>query len=233
MTSKPGTGGRLLWLTLPCNLVGAVLTFLYFRFVDPSAHQSIRPLAPAELVFFVVSFGVLAAIVYFVGSRWLWPVTRIQGAPPPGPAGDEIRRRALRVPEFLALISLAAWGAASIHWGVVWPLLSGGFSIAGSLRQIFGILFVAGTVLAAIVYFIAERIWRTELPRLFPAGDLSAVAVRRQRVRTRMIAVFLLTSLVPLSVLSVAALTRARDVFAAEAPAQAALAKAAQDNALN
>ena len=78
-------------------------------------------------------------------------------------------------------------------------------------------VFVAGPIVAAIVFFSVERIWREQLPRLFPQGDLSAVPGPRLSVRARMVAMFLLMSLVPIAVLSVAALTRANAMLGADA----------------
>src|SRR6185369_1586747 len=84
-------------------------------------------------------------------------------------------------------------------------------------------VFVAGPIVAAIVFFSVERIWREQLPRLFPQGDLSAVPGPRLRVRTRMMAMFLLMSLVPIAVLSVVALTRAHAMLGADAQTAEAL----------
>ena len=64
---------------------------------------------------------------------------------------------------------------------------------------------------------------RDELPCLFPSGELSAVKVPRLRVRTRMLAAFLLLGLLPLAVLSVAALTRADALRTADAATAAAI----------
>jgi class 3 adenylate cyclase len=64
---------------------------------------------------------------------------------------------------------------------------------------------------------------RHDLPRLIPSGELSAVQVPRLRVRTRMLAAFLLLGLLPLAVLSVAALTRADALRAADAATAAAI----------
>ena len=220
MIPNPLAGHRLMVLTVFGNLIGAVLTFLYFHYVDPLAHESLAVVGFRDVAFFVLSFAVIAAVALKFGSSWSRLVTRLQRAPPPGPAGDEIRRRALLVPEVLALISFAGWSVAGLNWGVVLPLITDNFSVSQSLRQIFGIVFVAGTVVTAIVFFSTERLWRARLPELFPDGDLSAADMPRRRVRTRMIAVFLLMSLVPLSVLSVVALTRANALLTAD-PASA------------
>jgi len=216
-------GDRMMRLTVLGNLAGAVLSFVYFRFLDPSAHEGVRPVRAAEMLFFVVGFGLLSCIGYLIGSRWTEVVRLTQAAPPAGAEGDEIRRRALLMPVFFALLSYSGWIAASLIWGVLWPLLAGDFTLLRAVRQIFGMTFVAGTIVAAIVFFGTERIWREELPRLFPAGDLSTVRVRPLRVRTRMVAVFLLMSLVPMAVLSVAALTRANALLHADAQAAEAI----------
>ena len=87
----------------------------------------------------------------------------------------------------------------------------------------FGITFVAGPFVAAIVFFGSERLMRYDLPRLFPSGELSAVPVPRLRVRTRVLAAFLLLGLLPLAVLSVAALTRADALRVADAATAATI----------
>ena len=213
---------RMRRLTLLGNLSGGLGTFAYFRFLDVSAHANLAPVGGAEILYFVVAFSMISAIGYVGFVRWAGPVIRREGALPEGPEGDDMRRRALMVPLAFALLTFSGWVAAAFVWGVFWPVLSGDFSPVRALRQIFGITFVAGSVVTAIIFFGTERIWRGELSRLFPKGDLSAVEAPRLNVRARMVTVFLLMSLVPMAVLSAAALTRAyvlrgADVETAEA----------------
>src|SRR5206468_2761080 len=74
----------------------------------------------------------------------------------------------------------------------------------------FGITCVAGTVTAALIFFAVEHQWRRVLPAFFPGGDLSAVpGVLRLRVRVRLLVIFLVLSVIPLSLLGVLAYTRA------------------------
>jgi adenylate cyclase len=214
---------RMTRQTVLGNFAGALLTFLYFNFLDPLAHAGAPAVGPGIWIFFVVSFGLLVFVARTVVSRWSRPVIGLAGAPPPGPAGEELRRRALLLPGIFALISLAGWVAASLIWGVLWPLLAGEFTPVRALRQIFGMTFVTGPIVTAIVFFGVERIWREQLPRLFPQSDLSAVRVMRLRVRTRLVVVFLLMSLLPMAVLSVAALTRANALLGADAATAAAI----------
>jgi adenylate cyclase len=199
------------------NLAGALLTFVYFNFLDPTAMEAGPRGGPAVWAFFVVSFLVLVLLGRHLSIRWLRPVIGATGALPAGPEGDVLRRRALQVPAFFALLSFAGWMVASLVWGVAWPLLVGEFSPERALRQIFGMTCIAAPVVAANVFLGIERIWRGELPRLFPAGDLGAAGAPQLRVRTRMLSVFLLMSLMPLAVLSVAAITRANALRGADA----------------
>lgn len=208
---------RVTRLTVIGNLSGALLTFLYFNFLDPAAHEGAALAAPQPWIFFAVSFGATVAIGRGISLRWSRPLLAIEAEIPPGKEGDASRRIALMLPAILALISFAGWIAASLIWGVFWPLYNGEFSLGRAARQIFGIAFIAGPIVTAIVFFSIERFWRGELPRLFPRGDLSASGAPRLRVRTRMVSVFLLMSVVPTTVLSVAAVTRAYALLGADA----------------
>ena len=214
---------RMLSLTLLGNLGGAVLTFLYFVYVDPRAVSGRVATTGAEIAYFMVASALLFAIGKRLSMRWVAPLTRAGTVLPLGPDGDSARRRALLLPAFVALATGGGWVAAAFIWGVFWPLLAGDFDLGRALRQMFGITFVAGPFVTAIVFFGSERLMRHELPRLFPSGELSAVKVPRLRVRTRMLAAFLLLGLLPLAVLSVAALTRADALRTADAATAAAI----------
>jgi adenylate cyclase len=199
--------------TLAANLGGALLTFVYFRYLDPSALDGTAPVGAPELAYFVIAFALLFGIGRAIATRWSRPVVGAQGALP---SDGVLRRRALQVPAFFALVSLAGWMVAALVWGVLWPLLAGTFQWSAALRQMFGMVFIVGIVIATIVFFGIERIWRGELPRLFPAGDLEAADAPRLSVRARLLAAFLLTGLVPLAAMAVAALIRARALHGAD-----------------
>jgi class 3 adenylate cyclase len=218
-------GARMTSLAVLGNLGGAVLTFLYFRDVDPTAVS--RGVATTttgiDYVYFVLAFGLLYAVGRRVSRRWLAPLTQAGPVLPPGPSGDTARRRALLLPAYVALMSGGLWVAAAFIWGVFWPLLVGDFELELALRQMFGITFVAGPFATAIVFFGTERLMRDQLPRLIPGGELSTVRAPRLRVRTRMLAAFMLLGLLPLAVLSMAALTRADALRTADAATAAAI----------
>jgi adenylate cyclase len=199
---------KLTWTQLLGNLVGGLLIWFYFRFVDFTAPQFRVRVSRSEIAFFVVAFAALISIGVVGGSRWARPL----GGPIPdsGPGAELVRRRALLVPYVFAALSFAGWIGAGITWGVLYPLIWGFFTPANSMRLIFGITCVAGTVTAALVFFAVEHQWRRALPTFFPSGDLSEVSgVLRLRVRIRLLVIFVMLSIIPLSLLGVLAYTRA------------------------
>ena len=224
MTLPSTFSGRMTALAVLGNLGGALLTFLYFSAIDRAAMSQVR-VGTGEVLFFVICFTLLYTFVSQVSRRWMVPLTRAGGMPPPGPDGDRARRRALLLPAVIALLSGAGWCAAGLLWGVLWPVLIGDFSFDRAFRQVFGIAFVAGPTVTALIFFSAERLVREELPRLIPGGELGALRVARLRVRTRLLAVFLLLGLMPLAVLAMAALTRIDALQGADAATAAAIVR--------
>ena len=200
--------------SLPANLLGALLAFAYFRFIDPSAVVLTHRPSAGEIAFFVIGFAALAVGGYRLGEVWTRPLGA--GPPPPGPDGDEARRRAVQMPWFIAGITLLGWVLAGLIWGVLGQFVMGRFELEQSLRMIFGITVIAGSAATAYVFFATERRWRRQLPAFFPAGGVTRVAgVPRLPVRTRLLVVFLLISVIPVSVLGLLARNRAREALSA------------------
>jgi adenylate cyclase len=208
---------RYLATALAGNLGGALLTFAYFRFLDPAAMKDLAPMHGSALGYFLGIFALLFFMCRFAARRWTVPVMRLEGPLPNEAASSGLRRRALLVPAFTAWISLAGWAGAALIWGVGWPLVAGGFSLGAALRQVFGTVFVAGLMVAVFIFLATERLWRERLPMLFPDGDLADTGAARLRVRTRLVVLFLLMSILPMTVLSVATLVRANALRMADA----------------
>jgi adenylate cyclase len=201
-------------VTLPANLLGALVTFGYFRYIDSEVLALGGQPSTLEFLYFAVFFAALAISGFRLGRRW----SRIldEDPPPPGPAGDDARRRAGQIPWAIASITLVGWTLAGFIWGVLWPFLSGGFQPAVSLRMVLGITVIAGFAATAFVFFAAERLTRQRLPEFFPQGGLTQLpGVPRLPVRARLLVVFLLISVLPIAVLGVLARNRARAALAA------------------
>ncbi len=207
MTDVPGVFAKLRWTQLLGNLVGALLTWFYFRFVDFTAPQFQARISGGEIVFFVVCFGGLLAAGIVWGSRWARP---LGSRPATSAPAALVRRRAVMVPYVFGAVAFAGWIGAGLIWGVLYPVLWGFFTPARSIQALFAITGVSGTVTAALVFFAVEHQWRRALPAFFPEGDLSTVTgVLRLRVRVRLLVLFLMLSVIPLSLLGVLAYTRA------------------------
>jgi adenylate cyclase len=203
-------------VSLPANVLGAILAFGYFRFIDPAAMALARRPRAGELVFFVVGLVALMIAGHRLGRRWMAPL--LAGPPPPGPSGDGIRRRAVLVPWVTAGLTLLGWLLAGLIWGVMVHLVSGTFELAHSVRMFFGITIIAGLAATACTFFAVEQRWRRRLPDFFPDGGLTDVpGAPRLRVRARLLVIFLLIGVLPIIVLGVLAWNRAREALAAPA----------------
>ena len=214
------------WVTLRIlgigNLLGAVVSFFYFRFVDSSAAE-LPGVGGLEIGFSVVAFAMLIFIGYRFSRRWAAPLTSWTGPDGvPDATVAMVRRRALLFPYVLAGVSVVGWLLASVLWGVVWPLLAGTLAPHRIARAFFGNTVIAGGVTCTFIFFSVEHYWRRRLPGFFPDGDLSSVRnAPRFSVRARLLAIFFMVSLVPLSVLAMLAYTRALALVGAD-PAAAA-----------
>jgi len=194
---------------IPANLIGALVSFTYFTFVDPLAPMREGVLSGA-IGFFIFGFTLVTVIVSFWADRWTRILNPVDGR---WPTSLEARRRALLLPYGIAGIIFCGWVLAGLIFGVIRPLMVGIFTVERSFRSIFGITFIAGMASTALTFFLTEHLWRRELPRFFPEGDLSAVpGAFRLRVRTRLLVIFLLVGVVPLSVLGVMSYRRAESL---------------------
>src|SRR6266542_3091401 len=173
----------LRFTTIAGNLLGAILTFFYFRVVDPESAATAGAVGIRDIAISVVAFGALVAIGYPLGRRWVLPL-RGDGL---AATSTLVRRRALQVPYIFACLSLA-----------------------GSVATVFSFL-------------AAEHYWRRAMPVFFPHGDVSDVSgALRLPVRLRLLGIFLLISVIPLTILGLLAYNRAEALLHAD-PARAAV----------
>lgn len=202
----------IIWSTRRANLFGAVMAFVYLRFIDPMT--SLPVVSWWEIGVFVIVVTGLTIAGARLTSRWMTPTLVGDRTSP------EARRRALMYPWVAACSSLSSWVIAGLVFGVVVPLANGSFSPHMAVRLIVGITVVGGVVTTVIVFFSVENRWRRELPAYFPTGDLSAVrGVLRLPVRARLLGVFTVTSVGPMMLLGLVAWRRG--AMAAAEPARA------------
>src|SRR5215471_6668039 len=207
------------------NLLGAILTFFYFRVVDPEVTAASGAVSARDVALSVAAYVALVAIAYPLGKRWLSPLL----TPPrdeAAAADPPVRRRALQVPSVFACLTLAGWILAGIIWGVIWPSVTAGrFEPRLSLRLFFGITVLAGSVATVFAFLAAEHYWRRAMPVFFPRGDVSRVpGARRLPVRFRLLGISLLISVIPLAILGTLAYNRAQALLHADSTRAALLA---------
>jgi class 3 adenylate cyclase len=218
MAQPPNSAPTLRLITGVGNLLGAIVAFLYFRVVDNLAGDASR-IGLHEVVYSLIAFAALFWIGQRYNTRWMAPVSRAaEGQALSEGEAALARRRALLLPYVLAGLSFVGWVMAGLIWGVGMPLMMGrSVSPYQAVRQIFGTTVLAGSVTTAFIFFASEHTWRQRLPFFFPEGDLSAVPrVPRLAVRVRLLAIFLLVGVVPLTVLGVLAYARALDLLGAD-----------------
>ena len=195
------------------NLLGAILTFFYFRVVDPELASEAGPVSVREIAISVVAFAGLVAVGHLLGRRWLSPFAALRGSGGEIPAAMSplLRRRALQVPYVFACLTLSGWVLAGIIWGVLWPTPGDQFNSRLSLRVFFGITGIAGSVATVFSFLAVEHQWRRAMPLYFPRGDVSEVrGAPRLGVRLRLLGIFVVISVVPLAVLGTLAHQRAQ-----------------------
>jgi adenylate cyclase len=225
MTSSSLPWRSLRVTTIAGNLLGAVLTFFYFRVVDPETAAAAGAVHAKDIVISVAAFAALVAVGYPLGQRWLRPLL----TPAAGDrAGTDplIRRRALQVPYLFASLTLVGWVMAGVLWGVVWPsVTSGSFNPHLSLRLFLGITGIAGSVATVFSFLAVEHYWRRAMPVFFPRGDVSEVpGALRLPVRLRLLGIFLLISVIPLAILGTLAYNSAQALLRADPARGAAIA---------
>src|SRR5262249_9371486 len=86
---------QLAWIILPVNLLGAVVVFTYFRFVDYATVEIAHVPLAGEVAYFVIGLAALIAAGVVLGVRWATPLADIAT---PGSGGDAPRRRAAQRP---------------------------------------------------------------------------------------------------------------------------------------
>jgi class 3 adenylate cyclase len=201
------------------NLLGAVVTFHYFTFIDVSGRRGSDVNFVASILYFALSFAVAVVVAQITSWRSTGPLrawARDGGAP-----DLVVRQRAIALPFVMARVSAIGWLLAGIAWAVVWPAIIGEREPVAALRRFIGITLVGGTVTTLFLFFAIERAWRPTLPVFFPDGDVSATpGAVRVPVRARLLAVFLLVGIVPLVLMGVLSYTRAT-LLAAAPPAVA------------
>jgi adenylate cyclase len=207
------------------NFLGGLLLFLYFNLVDTEIHWGHQK--TLHYVYVAVTVGLISAAVAAWMRYWQRPLSRVVNGNMPDPdvadiSADELRRKALNLVPFSAVVNLLAWALAGFLFGFVEPAMfqtSLGWAnvSVGECLEIFAdITFFGGFITSLCVYFYSENEWRAKIPFFFPSGGLSdAQGAFKLGVKARLMIVFLMISLVPLALLGTGSYLKALTLVSA------------------
>jgi len=209
---------RLRLWQVGANLIGACIVTSYFVFFD-----RVFPAGPIQNTFYVVAilFPVLVAIAICFFLYWQRDLKRfIHLDTQDREINDDLRKRAqrkiLNLPFMSAKISLFNWFIAAVTM-TAYSLIAdfGGkesltVELIEGLRVFVGCI-IGGIVVVVIIFFIAESSCRQIWPYFFPHGGLAKMpGVFRLKLRTRMLVIFILASILPLILMGVLSYNKAR-----------------------
>ena len=219
LQSMFATHGRPLgWWMVGANLAGACIVTSYFVFFD-----RVFPVVRIQTTFYVVGimFPFLVAIAIGFMHRWqkdLFLFLRLdaQDREIEPDLRKSARIKILDLPLMSALISLFNWFLAAVTMTIYSLVSESGGSqsfavgLIEGLRVFFGCI-IAGIVVAAIIFFVTEAKCRLIWPYFFPEGGLVKMpGVFRLKLRTRMLVIFILASILPLILMAVLSYNKAR-----------------------
>ena len=211
------------------NLIGGFLAFLYFSYINvagdivPQQGPSIH-----HIIFVIIAGGIIFLTTSLVSHWWSRPLNQAlkDEIPMNGTdeiSGEQLKRKALHFVPMMAGTTLLGWIMAGFIFGMLMPVIMQSFfgfpptTLTQSLRMIFGITCIGGSITILTIYFSAESLWRQELPKFFPEGGLSEVrGAFKVSVKARLSVVFLMISLLPLTVLGVSAYCKAQALLSAD-----------------
>ncbi|MFQ5478780.1 MAG: adenylate/guanylate cyclase domain-containing protein [Candidatus Binatia bacterium] len=141
------------------------------------------------------AFAVTSAAIFV----YYWPILRHSLAGYPAPAPELVRRRVLSAPLAVGLLCFFPWLGSIVFYVGVTYLHFGRWSPDLLSQHVLSPL-VAGFLSSTMAYLLVERVVRTRfVPRVFPAGDISAQrGVLTLGVRARLLVLMLAVGFTPL-----------------------------------
>src|ERR1043166_2202549 len=199
-------------LVITANGLGALLTFIFLSYIAPlpQGARAVETVTAQDFVPMIVGTVVLLALGGALGRfaqrtfpKWY---ERIRAGEAYEAIPDTARREVLNFPIMVAVTSLAMWFLASLFFGL-WA--------GKSVRSFLAIALVGSVFTSALVFFAVDFFWRQMVPVFFPHGHVRTTRAFRLTVFTRLLIVFLLSSIYPVGLLVALSLDRARQIISA------------------
>jgi len=213
---------KIYFVTILGNLIGALLTFVYSTYINVGLSVPQEAASSLNAVaFFVIGTAFIFFVIVAINHRWSRPLYQtmqdeISTEGSNGAYPEKLKRKALQLVPMLAGTTLLAWIMAGFIFGMLMPVILHTFfgvapiTLTESLMTIFGITIIGGFSTSLFIYFATESIWRKQIPLFFPEGNLSKVkGIFKLSVKARLLVVFLMISLIPLTLLGVSAYFKA------------------------
>jgi adenylate cyclase len=216
------------------NAFGAGLAFVYFTFIRTGLMPGPRQLdLRTQTWYFVFTMILIFSAATLVSMRYpgrLWrDLATVKDERDPKRVRALISRF-LNLPFATAALSLFAWLAAGILYGILPPLLLARTPEFAqwyrSYQVFFGIVFVGAPYTVICLYFIMEWMVRTEIRAIFPHGVLATVPRSfRLNVLPKVLFASLLIGTVPVTMISYVTLNEIHEVTAGTLEAQSFIEK--------
>jgi len=170
---------KLTLLSAVGNMIGAVLAFLYFSYINVGTSNSIdNDLGLHYIIYFIIGTGIIFLVVLLAVHRWTRDLYRFEkeetiASDLDAYSAQQLRRKALHMVPVTTAASLFGWLMAGFIFGMFMPIIMTMFfgfpetSLIESARTFFGIFCIGGSITALFIYFSAENIWRKSLPQFF------------------------------------------------------------------
>jgi sigma-B regulation protein RsbU (phosphoserine phosphatase) len=215
-TAHAFLSGKLTILQVIANLAGAGIVTSYFMFFDPNLKVQ---RVTSDLIVIGIMFVGLVLIATFFLNHWQKDLMRFVNLNRTQRDVDldlqkKAQRKILDLPYMCSLTSLFDWFLAACIMTVYFATdYSAGPQTAwfpGGLRTFVGVI-IAGIVTCAIVFFTVEISCRRIWPFFFPDGGLvQTTGVFRLKLRSRMLVIFVLASLLPIILMAVLSYNKAK-----------------------
>jgi adenylate cyclase len=202
-------------LVIGANGLGALLTFVFLSSIAPlpEGERVVEALTLRDFIPMIIGTVVLFALGGTLGrfAQRFYPewYERLRVGQSHESIPDAARREVLNFPFVVAATSLAMWFLASLFFGL-WA--------GRSVRSFLAIALVGGVFTSVLVFFAIDLFWRRMVPVFFPQGHVRTTRAFRLTVFTRLLIVFLLSSIYPLGLVVALSLDRARQIISASNP---------------
>jgi len=202
-------------LVIGANSLGALLTFVFLSSIAPvpQGERVVEAVTVQDFIPMILGTVALLVLGSVLGrfARRFYPEwhERLRAGQSYESIPDAARREVLNFPIVVAATSLAMWLLASLFFGL-WA--------GRSIRSFLAIALVGGIFTSALVFFSVDLFWRRMVPFFFPQGHVRTTRAFRLTVFSRLLVVFLLSSIYPLGLMVALSLDRARQIISAPNP---------------